>query len=127
MSADRRPRAAASTVRKQRHISARLKAVNFFVGGKESKLDEVISASAGPELRPGAVLILAGNGTDGPIGIQHIMVATVLEVGADSKAGFCFDRALEPILVAFEVASGQIEHCHFHAASDVHTNRVRDD
>src|SRR5207245_11489159 len=99
MVAHSRAGAAASAVGKQRHISSRRQSMNFPMSGKQTELDEMIAAAAGAELRPGAILILAGYRADAPIGVQHFMLTAILEVGADTKTRFGLDRPSEAILM----------------------------
>src|SRR6266576_1370287 len=50
-----------------------------------TELDEVIAAPTRAELCPGAILQFRGQARHLPIGIQHIVLATRFERGADSE------------------------------------------
>ncbi len=110
---------------KQRHVSPRLKIANLSVSREQPKFDEVVSAAAGPKLRPCSVLVLRGNWAHGPIGIQDRVLATILERGANPETRLGLNRSREPILVPFQILHRNIEHRHFHTAGDVHADRIR--
>ena len=127
MVAHDRTGAATAAMREQRHVGAGFQGLDAGVDCEQSELDEVIAAAAGAELGPGFVFVLFGDRADGPVGIQDGVGAAILEGSANAEAGFGGDGAGEAILLVLEVADGEIEHCHFHAAGDVHADGVRDD
>ena len=92
---------------------------------EQAKLDEMISAPAGAELRPRAVLVLLRDGADRPIRVQHVMRAAFLEARADAKARFRFDGAGQAVLLLLQIAQRNVQHRHFHAAGNVHADGVR--
>ena len=55
------------------------------------------------------------------------MVAAAFEFRADAEARFGFDGPSQIGFVAAQPVQRQIENGHFYAASDVHTNRIRND
>src|SRR3989442_985294 len=72
----------AAAVAQQRHVFARRQSLDCVLVGEHSELDEVISAPAGAELRPRPILVLLRHRADGPIRVQHFMLAALLERGA---------------------------------------------
>src|SRR4051812_8702774 len=89
--ANRSTRSAAAAMGQQRNIFARRQSLDAVLIGEHTKFDKVIAAAARPKLRPRSVLILPGNRADGPIRLQHLMVATLLEGDPHAKTGFHFD------------------------------------
>src|SRR5947207_5807626 len=100
--------AAAATVAEQCHIRARLKIVNLPVSREEAELDEVISTATRAKLRPCPVLVLLSDGTDRPIGIQHLVLAAISKRRAHAEARLGLDRARQAVLVPFQIAHRNI-------------------
>src|SRR5215472_13475011 len=84
----------------------------------------MIAAAAGAELGPGAILLLFRYAADGPIGVHDVVLAAMLEAGADAEARFRLDGAREAILLLLKIPRGNIQHGHFHAAGDVDADRI---
>src|ERR1017187_5283919 len=103
MIAHRRARAATAAVRQQRHVSARLKILNFAMRGKNSKFYEMISAAARAELRPRLILVLLRDRADRPIRVQHAVRAAFLEIRANAEARLRLDGAREAIQLLLQV------------------------
>src|SRR5688572_23217222 len=110
MGADRRAGTAAAAVAEHGNVFAGLQPERSVKHGELSELDKMIAAAAGSKLGPGAIFVLLRDRADRPIGIQHVMLAAMLERGADAKPGLGFNRASEPILVPVEVSDRKIEH-----------------
>src|SRR5665213_2329213 len=120
MIAHRRAGPSASAVAQQGDISPRLEIADLSVRCEKAELNKMIPAAAGSQLRPRPVLVFLSDRADGPIGVQHFVCAAIFESGADSEARFGFNGAGETILTVIEIARLYVEHCHFHAAGDVH-------
>ena len=127
MIAHRRARAATAAMREQRQVSPRLKISDFAVRREQTELHKMISTAARAKLRPGLVLILRGDGADRPIRVHHLVFAALSKVRADAEARLRLDGPREPIRPSFQVAHRNVQHCHLHAARDIHANGVRDD
>ena len=99
--------------------------MNLSVGGEKTELHEMVAAAASAELRPSAVLVLFGDRANVPIGIQHLVLAAVLEAGTQAKACFSFDGPRKALGMPFQFADRDIQHRHLHAAGDVHADGIR--
>ena len=55
------------------------------------------------------------------------MLTWLIEVRADAETGLVRDGFDEPLAAAVQLAHGQVQHGHLHAARDVHADGVRDD
>ena len=126
MIAHRRAGAAAAAVREQRDVRSRFKISNRSVSREKAEFNEVVPAAAGAELRPGTVLVLLRDRADRPIGVEHLVFATLFERRTDPETRFRLDRARETVLPPVQVIQADVEHGHLHAAGDVHADRVRD-
>ena len=84
---------ATAAVTQEREIFAGLESMDFFFRLEDSEFDEMISAAAGAELRPGFVFVLPGDRAAGPILVENSVVAARFKNGADAEAGFFFDGA----------------------------------
>src|ERR1700687_1969705 len=67
-----------------------------------AELDEVIAAPTRAELCPGAILQFRGHARHLPIGIQHIVLATRFERGADPETSLTLERARQTCLIVRE-------------------------
>src|SRR5437764_13446953 len=81
-----RPGSTAAAMAQQRHVFTGRQPLDRFFIGEQTKLDEVISASAGSELRPCPLLVLLRHWAHGPVCLQHFMLAALFERGAHAKA-----------------------------------------
>lgn len=125
--ADRSAGAAAAAVAEESEIFAGRKSVNRFLRFESAEFDEMIATATGAELGPGFVFVLSGDGTAGPIGIENRVLAAAFKTGADTETRLLLDGAGETILLAIEMIGREIEDGHFHAASDVDTDCIRND
>ena len=125
MIANRRASAPASAMAEQSEIFSRRKPEVLILHRESSELNKVVSAPAGPELRPRAITVLLRDRAAAPVPFEDFMSASLLESGPNTKASLRFDGSGEALLLAFKVLRRNIQDGHFHAASDVHTNRIR--
>ena len=101
--------------------------MNLPVGGEKTELHEMVTAAAGAQLRPGAVLVLFGDRANVPIGIQHLVLPAVLEAGPHAKARLGLDGPGEAFGMPFQFADRDIQHRHLHAAGDIHADGIWND
>jgi hypothetical protein len=119
---------AAAAVSEKREVFAGGEVADLFARGEKAEFDKMIAAAAGAELGPGAIFVLFGDGTDGPIGVHDFVLASdFVEARADAEASFGFDGFDESVRFAVEFARGPIEHGHFHSARDIHSNGIWND
>ena len=118
--------AAAAAVAEQGHVLAGRKSADGVSGGKDAELDEMIAAAAGAELCPGAILVLAGDGADGPVRFEDLVFTTMLEGCAHTEAGLGFDGFDELLALSVQLTQRQIEDGEFHAAGDVDADGIGD-
>ena len=125
--ADLRAGATAAAMAEEREVFAGLEAGGRVQHRERAELDEVIAAAAGAELRPCLVPVRLRDRADAPIRVHDLVLAAAAERGANAEARLGFDGLREPVLRVSQLAQGQIEHRHFHAAGDIHADGKRND
>ena len=105
------------------------------IHAERAKFHKVIAAAAGAQLQPGLVAIAERDGGNGPILVEHRMlaggsalrIAAAAKFRADAKPGFHFQRPGQPIALRLEPAGRQVEHRELHPAGDIDSHGVGHD
>ena len=84
----------------------------------------MVSASAGPELSPSAVLVLHGDRTHAPILVQHIVDASGFESRPHAELRLGLDRLSKTLTPLLKPLNGEVEDRHLHPAGDIHADRI---
>src|SRR6185503_15548736 len=100
---------------------------DWTVRREQTELNEVIAASARPQLRPGPTLIRRRHWADAPIIVHDVVLTRPLEVGPDAETRFRLDGARQTVTMVFKITQGEIQYRHLHATGDIDPDRIRHD